>query len=333
MVLLGIAPVCASLVSLLGWGGNKGIKKINPMLFCGISRYREAWRLCRSFAVVSGIIFMVVFGVSGDLLAQTAKSVRLISDDWCPYTCADTRQQQGIFVDISRTVLAQTGLASSYENFAWQRATRSVEIGKYDVLLGADRQHSRKLLLFKDFYLFDETVFAVRRGSGIRIEKPADLNRYIIGYIGGYTYDDDGLWEDAIHQAPRNLALRSDHGEPALLDLLMSDRLDVAVVNIDVASHYLGKSGQQGDIRFIRPGIGSRLYVAFTRNGRGKALHRSFAKGLSAPDMPALLAQICEAYDFRSSIVIVRDGPEGRQGETPSGGLSGQGCVREVSRP
>ncbi|MCK5643482.1 MAG: transporter substrate-binding domain-containing protein, partial [Gammaproteobacteria bacterium] len=203
---------------------------------------------------------------------QSVKVVKLIADEWCPYTCAENHENKGLIVDVAAAAFKEVGLQVSYTSASWGRAIREVERGNHDALLGADAAYLENIYLAKDFLIKEEAVFVFLTGSNITIGRAKDLSKYKIGYMDGYHYGGHGVWQENIRNHSNAIPLSGAYGEVRLLNLLMNKRIDIAVMNIDVAKHYIHENPAIEGISFIRKDITSNLHIGFSPNARGKYL-------------------------------------------------------------
>ena len=210
---------------------------------------------------------------------QSRESVRLIADDWCPYTCLETEGDKGLIVEVATAAFTEVGLDVTYKSTSWARAIREVQNGSYDALLGADAKIRTELHIAKEFLIKEESVFAVLKDNNITLDAKKDLLKYKIGHMKGYQYGDSDHWGDSIDFHPNSILLSASYGESRLVDLLIKRRIDIAVVNIDVAHHYLMKNPTIQNVTFIRKGITSNLHLGFSPNPRGEMLRQKFIEG------------------------------------------------------
>jgi ABC-type amino acid transport substrate-binding protein len=191
---------------------------------------------------------------------------------------------------------AAVGMASQYRVTGWRRALRNVAVGKMDVLLGADASMANKLYLDDQFTVRDETLFLASKDANIPLDADIDLERYRIGIISEYTYTDAESWAKAIENHPNQLKLSSSNGERRLIELLLSGRVDIALVNRHVAAYELGDLAAHGLVATHRSGMVSTLYMGFTKNIKGKKLRAAFQRGFGIIKANGELEKIYRRY-------------------------------------
>ena len=210
------------------------------------------------------------------------KTVSVTSDDWCPYICPDTLRNKGLIIEIVTAALKEAGLKTEYEyTKSWKRAIQNVTNGVNDILLDADEEHSKILDFSENFYVLDESVFIILKNRNITLNYPKDLRRFKLGVIQEYIYDEKyGQWEKHINEHPNTLKSKESLGESHLLELLARKRIDIALVNWDVARYKLDEA-QIKQYRIIEKGVSSFLHLGFTRSDRGRKIKNIFEQGFN----------------------------------------------------
>jgi ABC-type amino acid transport substrate-binding protein len=112
---------------------------------------------------------------------------------------------------------------------------QNVKFGLAAVLLATDEENTKDVILATDFYFYDETIFAVLKNSDILLNDTKDLLNYKIGVLENYGYDDRGRWEEYIENHSNSIKISASQGEPHLLNLLVRKRIEIAILNLDVA--------------------------------------------------------------------------------------------------
>lgn len=226
------------------------------------------------------LLFSISFDSNaGDETAQTASTVKLIADEWCPYTCKDSVKDKGLMVDVAAAAFKAVGMEVTYKSSSWSRAIREVDNGGYDALLGADHVRRPYFNFTEDFFINEETAFVVLGGSDVTLDEPSDLLNYKIGLMRNYTYADNSVWQSIIYGHTNTMQLSGAYGEARLLELLAKKRIEIALMNIDVAKYYLKNNPGMKNVKYIRKDLKSKLVIGFSPNERGKALSLKFNEG------------------------------------------------------
>lgn len=245
------------------------------------------------------LIFSISFNsIANDETTQTAPAVKLIGDEWCPYTCKGSLQDKGLIVEVAAAAFKAVGMEVTYKSSSWGRAIREVEKGRSDALLGADAARRQYLYLAKEYLINEEAVFVVLRGSGIALDKPSDLLNYKLGLMADYTYASNSDWQNIIDQHSNTVDLSGAYGEVRLLELLATKRIDVAVMNIGVAKYYLKNKHKFPSVKYIRKDLKSDLHIGFSPNERGKVLYSKFLEGYQRIKNSEKLKAIYKKYSI-----------------------------------
>jgi len=235
-------------------------------------------------------------------------TINVTSDDWCPYICPDTWRDKGLIIEVVTAALREVGLKTEYQyTKSWKRAIQNVETGFSDILLDADNEHSEILDFAENFYVLDESVFVILKGRNITLNYPKDLWRYKLGVIKEYIYDKKyGQWEKYITEHPNVLKTSESLGESHLLELLARKRIDIVLLNWDVARHELDES-QIKQFSIIEKGVSSLLHLGFTRSERGRKIKEKFEQGFNRLIDTKKLKNIYAKYHIKMPDFSVTD--------------------------
>ena len=247
------------------------------------------------------LFFALAFGVTVNVAANDPTQpsdtiVRLISDEWCPFTCLESSENRGLIVDVAEAAFKEVGHEVVYEVSPWARAIREVQNGRVDALLGADSAKRKELFLAEDFLIVEETVFAILDDSLAVIDTPSDLLNYKIGHKDNYNYGGDPDWQSAIEKHTNATALSGTYDETRLIDLLTNKRIEVAIMCIDIAKLYLRNHPEITNIKFIKKNLKSDLHIGFSPNPRGELLRSKFLEGYNRLKNSGQLILIYEKY-------------------------------------
>ncbi|MFT5452261.1 MAG: polar amino acid transport system substrate-binding protein [Enterobacterales bacterium] len=235
--------------------------------------------------IIRLITLVIVLGILSTATAVENKPslsdvVIITADNWCPYTCKDSDVHKGLIVDVVKAAFNEVELTAKYEyRVSWTRAKQNVTFGLADVILAADEENTKEVILAKNFYFYDETIFAVLKKNNILLNETKDLLNYKIGVLEDYGYDDGGIWEVHIEGHPNSTKISASQGEPHLLNLLVRNRIEIAILNWDVAKNAVLSNPKLANIEMIRKNVLSKLTIGFTRSKRGEHYRKMFNKG------------------------------------------------------
>jgi ABC-type amino acid transport substrate-binding protein len=236
------------------------------------------------FSLITLFGFGTFFGtiIAENNNVMSLKTIKITSDNWCPYICPDTLRNKGLIIDVVTAALKEVGLKTEYiYTKSWNRSIQNVTSGKNDILLDAFPEHNKILDISDSYYVLDESVFVILKNSNITLNYPKDLWNYRLGVIEGYVYDNnDDQWEKHITGHPNPLKSAEPLGEPHLLELLTRKRIDIALVNWDVARYKLNETDIK-KFNTIEKGISSYLRIGFTRSERGRKIKDKFEQGFN----------------------------------------------------
>ena len=227
--------------------------------------------------IVSGIFSTVAVANNKSSVSDV---VIITADNWCPYTCLNTNKHKGLIVEVVKAAFNEVELTTKYEYRAtWSRAVQNVKFGLADVLLAADEENTEDVILAPNFYFFDETIFAVLKNKNISLNDAKELLNYKIGILEGYGYDNDGIWEEYIENHPNSVKISTSQGEPHLLNLLVRERIEIAILNWDVAKYALNNNSDLSNVEIIRKNALAKLTIGFTRSKQGEHYRTLFSQG------------------------------------------------------
>jgi polar amino acid transport system substrate-binding protein len=131
------------------------------------------------------------FALFALLLACTganAEKLRIAADVWPPFT--DARLPgNGLATELVSTAMKRAGHLVEYVEVPWARALRGVQLGEYDLIVSAWYSDERAGYgQFSQPYLTNRVLFLKRKGSAVDYRGVADLRRYSIAVVRGYSY-------------------------------------------------------------------------------------------------------------------------------------------------
>jgi len=226
------------------------------------------------------------------------ETLSMVSDVWCPYACDSNIENKGLLVDIVTASYKELNLDINYQTYSWVRAVDMVESYEAEILLAAEHMHRNQLILSEDFYINVESVFVVRKSDNITIEKPIDLFKGRLGRIAGYEYDFENIWEPYIQNNENSVAITSSLGEDHLIKLLAHSRIDIAIMNYQVAKLNIKNNPAYKDLEMIRANILNPIFLGFNRSYRGETLKEQFLTGVKMLKKTGMLEALFDKYQI-----------------------------------
>lgn len=222
------------------------------------------------------------------------------SDDWCPYTCTSLTNRPGVMYDLVKSVLDHAGKEFDFKKASWPRAIEMVANDNAHILLGANPDLANKagFHTFKQFYLSVESAFLVRKSMNKTRFDEDEFNDLTIGLMKFYQYDKSGGWDELLKSHNKTVEVDNHLGETHLITLLQKRRIDAALINIDVAKHFLSSWGLADDYKFVRKDIRIPIYVAFNQSDMGEMVFAMFNEEFEAMQANGSLSGVLEKYDI-----------------------------------
>ncbi|SDV10636.1 substrate-binding periplasmic protein [Pseudomonas mucidolens] len=166
--------------------------------------------------------------------AAAAERLRLVADAWPPFTDV-TLLNGGLATDIVTTALARAGYPSDFKQVPWARALMGVGDGRYDVLINAWYDDTRKQLgQFSAEYLLNRVRFLKRRDDPVEFQNLQQLQAYPIAVVRGYAYSTDFDAEPGLQKIPV-------HNFAMAVRMLAAERVRLTVEDEYVARYYLAR--------------------------------------------------------------------------------------------
>jgi len=214
------------------------------------------------------------------------ETVRLLADPYPPYQFEGGLAIRGVDHDLIAAAFGEVGLETRTRLLPWEECLRLLEAGEaegvFQITPTAERE---KAYLFSDILRTARTVLFLQTERPVNLTPPGDLEAALkgklLGTVRGYSYDPlvDGLKEPA-----RLLAASQEE----LLRWLGEGRVDLALMDLGVATYLAGQMGMK-NIRMIEGyQIARPLHVAFakTRPQLAEQFNRGLArvKAAGVPD-------------------------------------------------
>ena len=233
---------------------------------------------------------------------------KMTAENWCPYTCDSNTKKQGVLTEVVIAALQEVDAkATYYSSTSRIRAIQNTLDGRADLILSAEEEEFEYFDLYKEFFVYDESVLIVRRKDNITLNTTQDMKGYRVGTITEYDYHaPDQEWLYAIHNHKNKVESTINHGEHHLLRLLQRDRIDIAIMNYDVSKHYIEKLGLDNEFQIFRKNIVYKIYPGFAYTERGQAFKALFSKGFNKLKQTDKLRSIYGRYE-----VTMPEFPEG----------------------
>lgn len=210
------------------------------------------------------------------LFAQT-KIVTLAEDSWPPYIRGKedgSNASGGVAVNIIQDIFKQIdGVDVEFKLFPWMRVLKSVKEGQLDGCILLKKTPERLEYMEFTAPLLDDQLLLWYKPShfpdGFSWEKYTDLSDYKIAGQLGYSYGND--WDRAVEN--KVISVYEVDSGLQLMAMLMSDRVDLIVMNKMVGYAYMKEEGFKNKFLAAEKPIESNtLYISFSKKSWAKKL-------------------------------------------------------------
>lgn len=232
----------------------------------------------------------------------TPMVIRIAAEDnWPPFS---NEKGQGVSQQLVRAAFASQGYSIDTIAMPYARALHETAQGDVDACWNVTRQQST----LQNYILHQMPLFRVQ--SSFYYQQPGRdyrsveeiPNGTVVGVILGYEYGD--LYEQ--HKSRFKLVEVSTHQQ--LIQLLASDKLDLAIFFDDVLTYYLQQPElRQVQLRRGQPNHVSEIFVAFhKKNPRSAEYAKALDAGLRQLHQTGAYQQLMQAAPVADSIKELR---------------------------
>ena len=231
--------------------------------------------------------------------------IKIVSDEWCPYTCNDQNSNKGILIDIVQEIFAQHNIKVEYYNNIWSLALEDIRGGYADAIAGVSKYDTRDLV-FPDiqqanavayFYTMPNTSWKYRGESSLR--------KITLGSVDGYTYGDkiDKYISNNIDDVNKIVLVRNSFNSiDTLYNNVVRNNIDTFIEDPMVLEYYLVHNGKE--IRLQISGLADsgtqengKIYVAFSpKNDSSERYAKILSEGVIKMKRNNSVHDIIEKY-------------------------------------
>ncbi len=209
-------------------------------------------RWLRTLACVIAVT-AVADGASAPAQADTPEAGSTLSlcySEFLPYSRTVDGQALGISPDILREAAERAGISLSMAEVPWARCLAEAEQGVFDGIMDGSARDG-VFVHGRNTFLYYVTTLWVRETSPLTLyEGFGPVEGQFLGAIAGYEYPGPA----SAHLAERDPdTLHRARNETALLQLLIRERVDVALGDIVTFKHIADRDGMA--VRYLTPVI------------------------------------------------------------------------------
>lgn len=258
---------------------------------------------CRITSPFVSLVMLVMTSLTVGA-AEPIETLRITTDVYCPYTCAENASERGVLVDIVAEILLAEGIQVDYRVMPWERAKHSVETGNADIVLGISKRTTSNLLINNEALFFDETVLVWRHGEGKPYSGTGALDEARIGVGAANVFDDDGELDQYLEmraaKQDKLTMLFDAESSSAFFQMLVAGRIDMFPDNAQVIEHLVKSTSNENAVDIVETGKGNYLYLGFTQNEKGRKYSQLIDDGLNRLHASGRMTKILEKYNLNT---------------------------------
>lgn len=216
------------------------------------------------FLILISLIFLNHIQASDT--QKNDKNLLIVSDPYCPYTCASGSEKQGYFVDFAKTALNPLGYKIDYQVMPWKRVLYLAEQGKVDAVLTVEKNDVSSLVVGKVALAKTCQAIVTLASDNSTWTGPESFVGKKMGVINGYFYNtliDNWLTSnsgDTLTRVSGNNALE------ILLKMIARKRIDATIADCNVAKITANQMDLDVNLKFHLTGYSSSLYIGIQKN-------------------------------------------------------------------
>ncbi|MGM0564733.1 MAG: substrate-binding periplasmic protein [Pseudomonadota bacterium] len=165
------------------------------------------------------------------------KSLNCGTNEFPPFGYERNGQAQGVEVDLAREIGRRLGIDISVDIYPWPRLLKMIENGQLDCMFAAfyTDERERYMTYTRMPVHVSRLALYTRRGETFEFDKLADLKGKRLGILRDFKTVP--VLDERLNGNFAETTYGKDFGH--LFDLLLAGRIDVVIVNDDVARHII----------------------------------------------------------------------------------------------
>lgn len=221
-------------------------------------------RLHRFTRLLPLLLAALIFFLPAEPLAEGTVVIHF--EDYPPYEYTENGRVKGVNVALMREAFRRMDVDPVFIPMPWKRAVYEVRNGGILALASGFKTPDREVFAYfpSEPLAEEEVVVVAPTVSGVSISSLADLSGLTVGVVREYAYGEE-------FDSLRGLNKVEAASNPQLLKMLMSQRMDVAVMNRRVALALANDMNIKGHISFVYSVNREPLYLFFSRKRGDKA--------------------------------------------------------------
>jgi len=185
-----------------------------------------------------------------------------------PFTFVENGALKGIYVDIVKAAMKETGIEYKISTYPWARVVRVTDDGEVDFSFPwvGKPERFKKYLMVGPIHE-GRNVFVVKKSSSIKYETLNDISGLTVGTVRGYSYG-SGLFDNATNFKKDDAAKDNIN----ILKKLTGGRVDLIIGDENVLTAEAKKLGILGEIKFLPNSVANVLrYATFPKQHKKQA--------------------------------------------------------------
>ncbi len=187
---------------------------------------------------LSGAIFLSAFSHS----YGQDKIIRIASDPWCPFVCAQNSDKPGILIEVVKRVFEPEHRILT-DLMPWSRVIEETRIGRAHIVIGALKSDVPDFVFPRESIVRQKSCFYVHPKSTWKFREIKDLKSVRLGGVQDYKYGEpvDEYIRNHLDSDQVDLMSGIDTGE-RLIKKLESSRVDVIIEDESVVRYLISRS-------------------------------------------------------------------------------------------
>jgi len=207
-------------------------------------------------------LFIVIYTFTSFSVQPKELIVGLAELDYAPFYFEKDNQFHGAALEIAEEIATSLGHKLVFKRFPWKRVQAYLRSGTIDMMILYIKTPERAVdVIYTEIpHIFESSdLFILNEANVPYINSVNDVLSYKFGNVRGYTH---GIEYDEAN----DLYKHQVSNEKQLIDILIHQRIDIAVGNKAVILRYAESKGVRSQIRFLSPAIDNGPnYIAFSK--------------------------------------------------------------------
>lgn len=248
------------------------------------------------------VLLVIVFSAS----AVMSDTIRMASDNWCPYNCEPDSDKPGYMIEIAKLIFEKAGHQVEYQIKPWSASIIECRKGNIDALPGTTKGEVPDFIFPDESFGACNVFFFTRKGSPWRYKGIESLKGVKVGIQADYEY---GERLDAYFSAHKNTPAvqvsESDTPLVANIQKLLKGLIDTipedksVFLNCAKGMNVIDQIQEAGidPVKTVADFNATKLYMAFSPvNPKSKAYASILSKGIIELRASGELQKILDKY-------------------------------------